>query len=116
VIDHGRKIADDTPANLKAEHASDRITLTFDNAEQAKRVTTHHSLGIAEGASVKQTGTQVVLEMTGGAQIAPKLLRSLDDALIEVASVEVARPTLDDVFLNLTGRSLREDVSAKGQS
>jgi ABC-2 type transport system ATP-binding protein len=115
VIDHGRKIADDTPAKLKADHASDRITLTFDNAEQAKRVTTHHALGIAEGARVQQNGTQVVLEMNGGAQIAPKLLRGLDDALIEVASVEVARPTLDDVFLNLTGRSLREDVSVKGQ-
>ncbi|WP_209649018.1 ABC transporter ATP-binding protein [Kibdelosporangium banguiense] len=117
VIDHGRKIADDTPAKLKAEHASDRITLTFDNAEQAERVTAHHALGIAEGARVQQNGAQVVLEMTGGAQIAPKLLRSMDDALIEVASVEVARPTLDDVFLNLTGRSLREDgVSAKEQS
>jgi ABC-2 type transport system ATP-binding protein len=115
VIDHGRKIADDTPAKLKAEHASDRITLTFDNAEQARRVTTHHSLGIAEGARIRQTGTQVVLEMTGGAQLAPKLLRSLDDALIEVASVEVARPTLDDVFLNLTGRSLREDGAAEQQ-
>jgi ABC-2 type transport system ATP-binding protein len=115
VIDHGRKIADDTPAKLKAEHASDRITLTFDNAEQARRVTTHHSLGIAEGARIRQTGAQVVLEMTGGAQLAPKLLRSLDDALIEVASVEVARPTLDDVFLNLTGRSLREDGATKQQ-
>ncbi|MCE7010472.1 ATP-binding cassette domain-containing protein [Kibdelosporangium philippinense] len=113
VIDHGRVIADDTPARLKAEHASDRITLTFDNAEQAHRVTKHHALGIAEGATVTQFGTQVLLEVDGGAQIAPKLLRSLDDALIDVASIEVTRPTLDDVFLTLTGRSLREDVSVK---
>jgi ABC-2 type transport system ATP-binding protein len=108
VIDHGRKIADDTPARLKADHASDRITLTFDTAVLAERVTAHHALGIAEGARVRQTGSQVVIEVDGGAQIAPKLLRGLDDALIEVASVEVARPTLDDVFLNLTGRTLRE--------
>jgi ABC-2 type transport system ATP-binding protein len=108
VIDHGRKIADDTPARLKAEHASDRITLTFDNVSLAERVSDHHALGIAEGARVRQHDAQVVIEVDGGAQIAPKLLRGLDDALIEVASVEVSRPTLDDVFLNLTGRSLRE--------
>ncbi|ALG15345.1 ATP-binding cassette domain-containing protein [Kibdelosporangium phytohabitans] len=113
VIDHGNVIADDTPARLKAEHAGDRITLTFDNATQAERVIGHHALGIAEGAHVTRSGPQVVLEVPGGAQIAPKLLRALDDALIEVVSVEVARPTLDDVFLTLTGRSLREDVSLK---
>lgn len=113
VIDHGRVIADDGPTRLKAEHASDRITLTFDNADEARRVTTHHALGIAGGATVTQSGAQVLLEVDGGAQIAPKLLRSLDDALIDVASVEVTRPTLDDVFLTLTGRSLREDVSLK---
>jgi ABC-2 type transport system ATP-binding protein len=52
-----------------------------------------------------------VIKLDGAAQLAPKLLRSLDDAHIEVASVEVVRPTLDDVFLNLTGRSLREDMA-----
>lgn len=50
-----------------------------------------------------------MIEVDGGAPLAPKLLRGLDDAGLAVAGVEVARPTLDDVFLNLTGRSLRED-------
>nr|WP_042197865.1 ATP-binding cassette domain-containing protein [Kibdelosporangium sp. MJ126-NF4] len=113
VIDHGNVIADDTPARLKAEHAGDRIILTFDNADQARRAVGHHALGIAEGAQVTRSDAQVVLEVDGGARIAPKLFRALDDALIDVASVEVTRPTLDDVFLTLTGRSLREDVSTK---
>jgi ABC-2 type transport system ATP-binding protein len=52
VIDHGRLIADDTPAGLKADHASDRITLTFDNPEQAATTANHHALGIAAGAEV----------------------------------------------------------------
>jgi ABC-2 type transport system ATP-binding protein len=113
VIDHGKLIADDTPARLKAEHARDRITLTFDNPGQAGRLMDHHVLGIAAGADIHQAGASVVIERAGGAQLAPKLLRGLDDALIEVSSVEVARPTLDDVFLNLTGRSLREDISTQ---
>ncbi|MET0133157.1 MAG: ATP-binding cassette domain-containing protein [Kibdelosporangium sp.] len=105
VIDHGNLIADDSPARLKADHASDRITLTFDTVEQASRVVSQHAMG----GQITQTGSRVDIELAGGAQLAPKLLRGLDEALIEVASVEVARPTLDDVFLNLTGRSLRED-------
>jgi ABC-2 type transport system ATP-binding protein len=108
VIDHGRIIADDTPARLKADHAGDRIALEFDHADDARRIVTD-ALGIAAGARIEQVGAKVVIEADGGAQLAPKLLRGLDDAGIPVASIEVARPTLDDVFLNLTGRSLRED-------
>jgi ABC-2 type transport system ATP-binding protein len=113
VIDHGRLIADDTPTRLKAEHAGDRVTLTFDTAAQARQVAGHHALGIAAGAQIRQSGSSLTVELAGGAQLAPKLLRSLDDALIEVAAVEVVRPTLDDVFLNLTGRSLREAATTK---
>jgi ABC-2 type transport system ATP-binding protein len=43
-------------------------------------------------------------------------MRRLDEAGVTVTSVEVARPTLDDVFLNLTGRSLREDGAATTSS
>jgi len=111
VIDHGRIIADDTPARLKADHAGDRITLMFDH-EQDARWSISHSLGIAAGAQIEQIGATVAIQADGGAQLAPKLLRGVDDAGIPVASVEVARPTLDNVFLNLTGRSLREDGTA----
>jgi ABC-2 type transport system ATP-binding protein len=114
VIDHGQIIADDTPARLKADHAGDRITLTFDHEDDARRVVAH-SLGIAAGARIERSGARVVIEADGGAQLAPKLLLGLDDAGVAVAAVEVARPTLDDVFLKLTGRSLREDAAATAQ-
>jgi ABC-2 type transport system ATP-binding protein len=117
VIDHGRIIADDTPARLKEDYAGDRIALAFDHADDAHRIASD-ALGIAAGARIEQVGAKVVIEVDGGAQLAPKLLRALDDAGIPVASIEVARPTLDDVFLNLTGRSLREDgtVAVSGGS
>ncbi|RZQ66155.1 ATP-binding cassette domain-containing protein [Amycolatopsis suaedae] len=107
VIDHGRMIADDTPARLKSDHAGDRITLTFDRDADATQVVDRR-LGVAGGARVERAGPRVTVEVPGGASLAPKLLRDLDDAGITVTAVEIARPTLDDVFLNLTGRSLRE--------
>ncbi len=110
VIDHGRIIADDSPERLKADHAGDRITLTFDHEEDARRVAADQ-LGIVAGARIERHGAKVEVEADGGARIAPKLLRSLDEAGVAVAAVEVARPTLDDVFLNLTVRSLREEIT-----
>ncbi|MGI5122113.1 ATP-binding cassette domain-containing protein [Marinactinospora thermotolerans] len=108
VIDHGRIIADASPERLRSEHAGDRITLTFDHAEEARRVAAHPP-GLIEGARIEHDGTRVVIEATGGARLVPELLRILEKENSAVVSVEVVRPTLDDVFLNLTGRSLRED-------
>ena len=110
VIDHGRIIADDTPARLKADHAGDRITVTFAHEGDARRALAH--LGVAAGAEIDHAGAVVTIQVAGGAGLAPRLLRDLDGSGIPVAGVEVARPTLDDVFLNLTGRSLREDGAA----
>ncbi|WP_283136734.1 ATP-binding cassette domain-containing protein [Rhizohabitans arisaemae] len=111
VIDQGRVIADDTPERLKADYAGDRITLSFDREDDAVHAVAR-STGIA-GAQVERSGTRVTIESRGGARLVPKLLQSLDESGLTVAAVEVARPTLDDVFLTLTGRSLREEgVSA----
>ncbi|RAY12307.1 ABC transporter [Actinomadura craniellae] len=115
VIDHGQVIADDTPERLKADHAGDRITLTLGHERDARRVVAER-LGVVAGGRVERAGAQVVIETDGGARLAPKLLRGLDEAGIEVAAVEVARPTLDDVFLNLTGRSLREESATTGEA
>ena len=47
--------------------------------------------------------------MVNGAEALPSLLRVLDDAGITLHSINLSRPTLDDVFLTMTGRSLRDD-------
>jgi ABC-2 type transport system ATP-binding protein len=107
VIDHGKLIADDTPERLKADHAGDRVTLTFDTDDDARRAE-GHTLGIP----ATRTGLTLTLRADGGRQLVPKLMRGLDEAGVQVSSVEVARPTLDDVFLALTGRSLREENQA----
>ncbi|HEX7995373.1 MAG TPA: DUF4162 domain-containing protein [Streptosporangiaceae bacterium] len=56
----------------------------------------------AEGMAIRMT-------VTGGEQALPGILRALDTEGITLESIQLARPTLDDVFLTLTGRSLRDD-------
>ncbi|WP_158880829.1 ATP-binding cassette domain-containing protein [Amycolatopsis anabasis] len=104
VIDHGRVIADDTPGNLKAELAGDRIVLATGNDVEARRVA---AAGERRAHRVEIDGTTVILRVTRGDEVLPVFLRSLD-ASVDVLAAEVRRPTLDDVFLALTGRSLRE--------
>jgi ABC-2 type transport system ATP-binding protein len=102
VVDHGRIIADDTPARLKAEHVGDTIRFGFDTeTEAAKAAIVLSGGGVAYGREVK-------IRTEGGPRQAPGMLEDLRSAGVPAASVEVARPTLDDVFLQLTGRSLRE--------
>jgi ABC-2 type transport system ATP-binding protein len=119
VIDHGVVIADDTPERLKTNLAGDRILLTFDTETEAARAAactdarTDASTGGCTGA-VERDGRSVRIRVTDAPRRLPRLLRELDDAGIEVATAEVARPTLDDVFLNLTGRSLREGGTQSG--
>lgn len=108
IIDHGQVIADDTPTKLKDNLAGDRITITICDeteakqaAEVAKRITSPHEIRIEEDT--------LSLRVLQGNAVLPAFLKALDAAGINVLTAEVKRPTLDDVFLALTGRSLREN-------
>jgi ABC-2 type transport system ATP-binding protein len=108
VIDNGSIVAGGTPEELKAKVSGDAVTLTLTDASRA---------GDAVGVLAGLTGAdepvveaeQVVVHVPNGGAVLPGLLRELDGKGVELAGVEVRRPTLDDVFLNLTGRSLREE-------
>jgi ABC-2 type transport system ATP-binding protein len=108
VMDDGLLVADDTPAALKASISGDVIQLTFpediDRAERIARATLNPR---------ELTATDDLLAITvddGAVAIAP-LLRALDAEDLSPTSVNVSRPSLDDVFLTLTGRSLREEAA-----
>ena len=114
VIDHGRVIADDTPARLKADLAGDGITLTFADRADAMRAA-RRADRISGGATVALADTAVAavrIRVADGPALLPGLLADLAGAGVRATSAEVVRPTLDDVFLNLTGRSLREGGTA----
>ncbi len=109
VMDDGRVVADDTPEALKARLAGDVVTLTVDDPSEADMA---HAARLAREASstrsvVTGSGDLLVTVDKGATAIAP-LLRAMDAARVNLTSINVSRPTLDDVFLILTGRSLRE--------
>jgi len=109
VIDHGRVIADDTPAALKAGLAGDRIAVTVDDETDRSRAAELATL-VSGADDPIVDGATVTLRAPNGTAALPTFLRALDDAGIAVGTAEVSRPTLDDVFLSLTGRSLREEA------
>jgi ABC-2 type transport system ATP-binding protein len=107
VIDHGAVVADDTPDRLKAVHASDRMQLTFAEEQHAHLASGRVAAAHPE-AQVRVEGRRLHVEMTGAPAALPPLLADLLASGAPPRSAEVTRPTLDDVFLALTGRSLRE--------
>jgi ABC-2 type transport system ATP-binding protein len=109
VIDHGEIIADDTAAKLKADLAGDRITLTVTEPDGEKAQVIMSELGSDIIAAPAGPGAVAVTARVGrGTAALPTAIRRLDAAGLETRAASVIQPTLDDVFLSLTGRSLRE--------
>ncbi|WP_433375877.1 ABC transporter ATP-binding protein [Actinoplanes sp. CA-142083] len=110
VVDHGRIIADDSPARLKAEHVGDTILFGFESEHETAR-----AAEVLRGRELIAYGKEVKIRTQGGPRQVPGMLEDLRSAGVPAASVEVARPTLDDVFLQLTGRSLREGGAGRDE-
>jgi ABC-2 type transport system ATP-binding protein len=105
IIDHGKVVALDTPTALKAMMGGDVIALrTTDNALAQSEIEQRWGLtAIAAGGELR-------LEVERGDEFVPELVRSITP---RVEAISVSRPTLDDVFIKLTGHAIREqDASA----
>ncbi|MFC3995690.1 ATP-binding cassette domain-containing protein [Nocardiopsis sediminis] len=109
VIDDGTIIADGTPDELKGKVSGDLVAFTAATPEAA-RLGAQAAGRIAASGSVEVDGSGVRLRVRHGDAVLPELLRALDTAGVDLLTVQVQRPTLDDVFLTLTGRSLRESA------
>jgi ABC-2 type transport system ATP-binding protein len=110
VIDHGTIIADDTASKLKANLAGDLMAVEV-AAGSASEVRGLLGRAAAEGDIQENAYDGVVrfqLRLAQGSRLAPGLLKDMHDAGAPAQSLELKPPTLDDVFLELTGRSLRE--------
>ena len=106
IIDYGKIIALDTPDNLKRMVKGDIVTVRTENDELAQK-----QLGEKYRVLVQRDSSGLHFEMANGEEFVPQLVKNAE---VPITAVSVRRPTLDDVFLKLTGREIRaENVSDK---
>jgi ABC-type multidrug transport system ATPase subunit len=110
VIDQGHVIADDAPALLKARLGSTVIEIGLADASAARRA--RDVLARAEGSSPELEDSKVRLTTHEGARLLVDALRALDAEGIVPATLTVREPSLDDVFLALTGHHAEEETAA----
>jgi len=103
IMDHGEIVASGTPADLKREISGDvvRVGLAVDAIPAAAAALSTYK--------IETYDDNVRLYVEDGAVAIPQILRALDAAGVPLGTIELHRPSLDDVFLTKTGRSLRED-------
>ena len=108
IIDHGKIVAEGTPDELKRRVAGDIVTLTVAGDQ-------HPALELLQGqrfvreAAAEEAGIRLYVDR--GETAMTSILRLLDGAGMELTSISLTRPSLDDVFLRQTGRSLREQAA-----
>ncbi len=113
VIDHGRAIARGTADQLKSQVGGERVEIVVANPaglNPARQVLSR----LADGAvAVDEHSRRLTAPVTGGAEALIMALRELDAAGVAVHDVALRRPTLDDVFLTLTGRAAEPNSAGK---
>ena len=113
VIDHGRVIAQGTADQLKGQVGGERLEITVsDPARLGQARDLIEPLG-SSPATVDEQIRRVVVPVTGGAGALTDALRRLDAAGVGIDDVGLRRPTLDDVFLSLTGRAAEDNPEAQ---
>jgi ABC-2 type transport system ATP-binding protein len=104
IIDEGRIVAQGTPERLKAQMGHDVVSVSLNGADVAA---TEAALGGLPGLErVVVEPDALALYVEDGASSIAEIVRRLDRDEIQVGAIAVARPSLDDVFLNATGRRL----------
>jgi ABC-2 type transport system ATP-binding protein len=111
VVDHGVVIADDTASRLK-ERLGDLVLLGFGTEADATAAAARAESTLTGSTLIERAGTQVSIRTPRGADSAPAMAIDLAAHGTPAVRMEVHAPTLDDVFLALTGRSLRESADS----
>jgi len=101
IIDYGKIVALDSPQALKRSVGGDVITLRTQNDDQAIEEIRHH-----HHIEARRDSDGLSFEVANGEEFIPGLVGALET---EIRSISMHRPTLEDVFLKLTGREIREE-------
>ena len=116
VIDRGKVIAEGTSEDLKTQVGGDRIEVVVE--DPAKLSAAAAALApISDGAGVSDPiERKVSAPVTGGSTVLVAAVRALDEAQVGIADIVLRRPTLDDVFLSLTGHAAEDETERPEKS
>jgi len=106
IIDHGKIVAIDTPEQLKASIGKDRVQIAVNDDQAAIR-----ELKDRFGLDAAMSEGMVTFNVGSGEHFVPQLFAGLTE---QIKSVSVARPTLDDVFMSYTGKTIRDAEATVG--
>jgi len=104
IIDHGKIVAIDTPDKLKEMVGKDIITIrTDDNTKATEEIKSRYQLDI------RADNNELIFEKAGGEEFLPVFIKEFDTKIL---SISLRRPSLDDVFLKLTGHEIRQQQAS----
>ncbi len=121
IIDKGRIVAEGTPAELKRRVSGDIVSLTVNHVPDAPDAAREALAPLAFVQEIRTDGVHLKLVVSHGGEALPTVLRLLEARGIGVADISLSRPSLDDVFLSVTGHSLADqqpgsDPAAAGRA
>ena len=111
IMDHGEIVALDAPETLKAGVGTDRVTIHTDDDDA-----TIAALADQFGIEARKSEGAVSFGVPGGEEFVPRLFLNWDSANPPIKAVNVARPTLDDVFMSYTGSTIRDAEEDAGRA
>jgi ABC-2 type transport system ATP-binding protein len=114
VVDHGQVIAEGTAAELKARMGSTIVDLAFTPGTSLHDVKPH--LARFGPLTLQPEDTAIEIKVTDGSKVLADIIRALDAASVSIESVAVREPSLDDVFLELTGHAAVEGEAEEAAS
>ncbi|MFF4743049.1 ATP-binding cassette domain-containing protein [Streptomyces chengbuensis] len=120
VVDHGKVIARGTADQLKARTGGERVEVVVHRPDEIAPARDILRRFGAEGAAagdiaVEEHTRRLTVPVTGGAKLLAEVIRELDAAGVEIDDIGLRRPTLDDVFISLTGRHAEEGAEDGGE-
>lgn len=110
VIDGGKVIANGTAAELKAKVGNDRLELTFKTPKAMQQATEVLGKSVVDFNDKENTVTVLIKDTNKDVK---KTLEQLSDNSVSISSMEIHKPTLDDVFLSLTGKQKATETDTK---
>ena len=107
IMDHGKVLALDTPANLKKSTGADTI-VTVKVARDGERLARALGDELSGVMATRVVDNVVTLQVEGADRLVPRVVNVAEGINIEIIDLAVAEPSLETVFINLTGKELRE--------